>query len=112
MKYDIHFRNGGKITVELNRSMDEFADFLNEPQQRCWGVLAGSDGPSALVNVIDIIAVVPHQEPARGAAALAVIIDRDDDRWVEILPGRWGLIDSSSHRSLESIQEEFGPLRS
>ena len=113
MKYGIHFRHGGTITVESKRTLDEISDFFNEIVNsdtpiRAWGVLADGDEPSALVSIIDVIAVVP----AKPAPAPARVRDADGDIWEETKPesGTYALFDRSSIATLAEIKEQYGPV--
>ena len=120
MKYDIHFRSGATITVESKRTLDEISDFFigemnsNHPAT-IWGVLADGDDPTALVSIIDVIAVVP----VKPAPTPSIVRDADGDIWKKVNTDAYRCLGNSAigtrslsqiARSLSQIDKSFGPV--
>jgi hypothetical protein len=110
MKYDILFRQGGQITIESRRTLDELSDFFTDTAPRIWGVLADDGDPVALVSIADVVAIVP----SRTAEAPARVIDKDGDTWIEIEPDsdRWNMLDRVTPYTLAESSRNYGPLKS
>lgn len=113
MKYDIHFRPGTMITVESRRTLDEISDFFSEiinsdTPVRVWGVLADGDEPTALVSIIDVMAIVPHADAT--STSPARVRDRQGDIWEEVSPGRWALPAAGVIEDFSYIERNYGPV--
>lgn len=109
MRYDIHFRHGGQITVESKRTLDEIAGFF-AGKVDIWGALADGNDLAALVSISDVIAIVPAQAPV--IATPARVKDTDGDTWEEIFPGSavYRINGGGLARTLAEIARDFGPV--